>query len=162
MSGFRILSLGRNVSNETMNTFSNHLRPVASSLRVNGSSCESGSPRPGAEAAPPLDLEQLRRRCMGRLDLVDRLLASFESRFPVELLEIEQSLAAEDMPRLLQLVHQLKGASANISAPGLHRIIQSMEAAARANQLTTVADQLSQLQSEWERFTEFKGSVALL
>ena len=146
-----------------MNLLSNQNRPAGSSLRPASSACSTASslPRARTEAAPPLDLEQLRRRCMGRLDLVDRLLASFESRFPIELLEIEQSLAAEDMPRLLQLVHQLKGASANISAPGLNHIIQSMEAAARANQLATVADHLTQLQSEWERFTEFKASVAL-
>ena len=147
-----------------MSLLSNQTRPAGSPLRTAAFAGETSSslPRSLNEEAPPLDLEQLRRRCMGRLDLVDRLLASFESRFPIELLEIEQSLASEDMPRLLQLVHQLKGASANISAPGLNRIIQKMEAAARANQLATVADHLTQLQSEWERFTEFKGSVVLL
>lgn len=108
---------------------------------------------------PPLDLQQLQRRCMGRIELVDRLLASFEKRFPVELLEIEESLTAQDEPRLLMLVHRLKGAAANISAPVLHRVIQQMESAIHAGQWAAAEQCLATLQSEWERFTHYKGSV---
>lgn len=107
----------------------------------------------------PLDFEQLCRRCMGRLDLAERLLASFEKRFPLELIEIENCLAEGDVPRLLQLTHQLKGASANISAPRLQKLMQRMESAARGGQLDAVSEMLSQLQFEWEQFTQYRGSA---
>lgn len=107
----------------------------------------------------PLDLEQLRRRCMGSLDLVERLLASFERRFPPALLKIELYLSANDAPRLIQLAHQLKGAAANISALALHHLLQQMEVAAGEEELAAAAVWLSQLQCEWERFTHYKGSV---
>ena len=114
-----------------------------------------------ARQIAPLDLEQLRRRCLDRLDLVERLLNSFERRFPLELAEIEHCLATEDVPRLIQLAHRLKGASANISAPKLHSLMQKMEQAARDGQLDAVAQWLGQLQSEWEEFAQYKGSVCL-
>ena len=107
----------------------------------------------------PLDIEQLHRRCMGRIELVDRLLASFEKRFPLELMEIEEALNPLDEPRLLQLVHRLKGAAANISAPLLHGVIEQMESAIRAGQQGAAEHFVSRLQHEWERFTEYKGAV---
>lgn len=96
---------------------------------------------------------------MGRLDLAERLLASFERRFPIELVEIESSLASGDIPRLMQLAHQLKGASANISAPRIQALMQQLENAARAEALDAAADLLTQLQAEWENFTQYKGSA---
>jgi HPt (histidine-containing phosphotransfer) domain-containing protein len=119
---------------------------------------ESASADAGG-SSPPLDLAQLEHRCMGRLDLVERLLASFERRFPEELLQIEQSLAEEDAPRLTQLAHQLKGASANVAAPLLAGWMQRLERAAQAGCWDEAGECLSQLQSEWERFTEYRGSV---
>jgi HPt (histidine-containing phosphotransfer) domain-containing protein len=107
----------------------------------------------------PLDLAELRRRCMGRLDFADRLLASFDTRFPVEVLEIVQSLDAEDMPRLARLVHQLKGTTANICAPILNQIVQRIEETVKAGELAETRRELEQLEHEWERFTEFKESM---
>jgi HPt (histidine-containing phosphotransfer) domain-containing protein len=107
----------------------------------------------------PLDLAELRRRCMGRLDFADRLLASFDKRFPVEVLEIVQSLDANDMSRLARLVHQLKGTTANICAPILHQIVQRIEETVKAGELAETRRALEQLEHEWERFTEFKESM---
>lgn len=109
----------------------------------------------------PLDFEQLCRRCMGRLDLAERLLASFERRFPLELVEIESCLAEGDLPRLVQLAHRLKGASANISAPRLHALMQRLEDAACGESPDAAAGLLTQLQSEWEKFNQYKGSARL-
>lgn len=119
--------------------------------------------RPAATREPaPLDLEQLQQRCLGRMDLVERLLASFERRFPLELVEMENCLATNDIPRLVQLSHQLKGASANIAAPRLHVLMQQMEEAARAGESGAAADLLARLQGEWEQFMEYRGSARLL
>ena len=130
------------------------LNEVAARQRASTSPAESGE-------TAPLDLAQLQRRCMGRLDLVERLLASFERRFPLELVEMEQCLAQQDIPRLVQLSHQLKGASANIAAPRLNALMQQMEAAARDGQTAAAVDLLTRLQGEWEQFTEYRGSARL-
>jgi HPt (histidine-containing phosphotransfer) domain-containing protein len=109
----------------------------------------------------PFDLDQLRRRCMGRLDLIERLLSSFDKRFPLALVELESCLASGEAERFVQLAHQLKGASANISAARLQGLLQKMEDAARAGKIAAARESLTQLQSEWETFTEYKGSACL-
>lgn len=109
----------------------------------------------------PLDLEQLVNRCMGRLDLVERLLASFEVRFPNELSQIEQSIDAGDVDHLVRLVHQLKGASANVSARGLYSILVNMEEAGRANQLEGAAAYLPEVHCAWDQFKGYKAGVCI-
>lgn len=47
----------------------------------------------------PLDLGRLLRRCMGRVELAERLLASFQ-RMPIEVAQIQECLAASDLVRL--------------------------------------------------------------
>src|SRR5205085_12588475 len=97
----------------------------------------STASKPSGRAAgdnPPLNFDQLVMRCMGRLELAQRLLASFERRFPLELSQIEQSLETGDLPTFVRQAHQLKGASANVSAPGLHAILKRIEEAGRVEQ----------------------------
>jgi HPt (histidine-containing phosphotransfer) domain-containing protein len=103
----------------------------------------------------PLDLEQLKRRCMGRIELVERLLMSFEDRFPVELAQIEESLGASDVSRFVRLAHQLKGAAANISAPGLRVTLEQLEDTGRAGQMDEVGPCLANVRSEWSRFQSY-------
>ena len=106
----------------------------------------------------PLNLEELHERCMGRLEFAERLLASFEKRFPVEVLEISKSLEDKDLPRLARLAHQLSGTAANICAPTLLEIMQKVEETIRQGQLSETARWLARLKPEWERFTEYRAS----
>src|SRR5687767_10019565 len=98
------------------------------STRPNESQSKTGG------AAQPLDFAQLVHRCMGRIELAERLLASFESRFPVDLSQVEQCVREGDATKLARLVHQLKGSAANVSAPELHAVMSRMEEAVRADQ----------------------------
>jgi len=110
----------------------------------------------------PFDLDQLRRRCLGREELVERLLASFERRFPLELAELERSFFEGDSNKLVLTAHQLKGAAANISALRLQQLLGQIESAARRDERETVAELSAQLQGEWEMFMEYRGSVCSL
>src|SRR5688572_6868838 len=87
----------------------------------------------------PVNFAQLTRRCMGKIEFDERLLASFETSFPAELTQIEQSLAEGDTTRLARLTHQLKGAAANVSAERLQAIFTGMDESARSGQLAVVA-----------------------
>jgi HPt (histidine-containing phosphotransfer) domain-containing protein len=109
-------------------------------------------------ANPPLNFDQLVMRCMGRLELAQRLLASFERRFPLELSQIEQSLETGDLPAFVRQAHQLKGASANVSAPGLHAILKRIEEAGRVEQLDRIAAGLAELRGAWNEFQQYKSN----
>jgi HPt (histidine-containing phosphotransfer) domain-containing protein len=109
----------------------------------------------------PLNLEELHRRCMGRLEFAERLLASFEKRFPVEILEIAQSLEEKDLPRLARLAHQLNGTTANMCAPVLQQIMQKMEESIHQGHLAETARWLARLKPEWERFTDYRATISV-
>ncbi len=103
----------------------------------------------------PVDLEQLVRRCMGRIELAERLLKSFETRFPEDLTKIEECLAQDDATGMSRLVHQLKGAAANISAPELYAILTRMEQAVRGQQPDVANNCLEEVHQAWNRFQQF-------
>lgn len=106
----------------------------------------------------PFDLPQLVRRCMGRIELAERLLASFESRFPDDLCKVEDCLAADDAAELPRLVHQMKGAAANVSATSLYDILSRMEQAVRQQQRDAASHCLGEVQEAWNRYQQFKSS----
>jgi HPt (histidine-containing phosphotransfer) domain-containing protein len=152
----------------------NNLTPFPSSLLLPDSEAESRRPRTASFAERtegeelsaaesndrvPLNLEELHRRCMGRLEFAERLLASFEKRFPVEVLEIAKSLEDGDVPRLTRLAHQLSGTAANICAPTLLRIMQKVEETIRQGQLAETAHWIARLKPEWERFTDYRARI---
>lgn len=125
------------------------------------SSCKSqpGEASPGPDANElPLNMNELQRRCMGRLEFAQRLLTSFETRFPIESAEIVGALAKKDKERSARLVHQLKGTTANICAPALNRTLQQMERLVGSEQFGDAERLLTELDREWQRFFAFRHS----
>jgi HPt (histidine-containing phosphotransfer) domain-containing protein len=108
----------------------------------------------------PLDFEQLTSRCLGHLELAERLLASFERRFPDDLSQIEASLQAGDLDRLVRLAHQLKGATGNVSATALHAVMQRLEETGRNRQVDALPAHLDEARQAWDRFKEYKTSLS--
>ncbi len=106
----------------------------------------------------PFDRQQLLDRCLGNLAFAERLLASFERRFVEDVANIEQSLATRDTAELVRVAHQLKGASANMSAPRLQRVAAEIENHGRADRLESIAEQLIVLRQEWEYFARHRAS----
>ncbi|HWA99110.1 MAG TPA: Hpt domain-containing protein [Pirellulales bacterium] len=113
------------------------------------------------EANPALELDQLVRRCMGCTALAARLLDSFEKRFSAEVAQLVQAVDDGDVPRLVRLTHQLKGAAGNVSAMTLHSVLSRMEEAARAQSLDLVVASLKDLFDQWNCFLECKASATL-
>ena len=109
-----------------------------------------------AGSSLPLDFDQLVRRCMGRVELAERLLASFHERLPIEVAQIQECLTACDVVRLARLTHQFKGTTANVSAQELHGIAVRMEHAARAGDCEAVAGCLTEVAAAWQRFQQFR------
>ncbi|HEY2146586.1 MAG TPA: Hpt domain-containing protein [Pirellulales bacterium] len=107
----------------------------------------------------PLNRKELERRCMGRIEFAERLLASFEQRFPIESTEIAESYERADVARLARLVHQLKGSTANIGAVALNRLLQRIEQLVQSGNLADLPEWLDRLNLEWQRFQAFKRSL---
>jgi len=106
----------------------------------------------------PLDRDELVRRCLGRIELAERLLKSFESRFPEDLSRIEECLLAGDSTELTRLVHQLKGSAANVSAPELHKVMTQMEQAVRGQQHDAAQICLAEVHRAWDRYLDYQST----
>ncbi|HKD37771.1 MAG TPA: Hpt domain-containing protein [Pirellulales bacterium] len=130
-----------------------------------GANGTAGLP-PRSSAAPTeeqelaaLNIKELERRCMGRIEFAERLLASFEQRFPIETAEITESFERTDLARLTRLVHQLKGSTANIGAVALNRLLQQIEKAIQYGNLADFPEWLDRLNREWQRFLNVRRSL---
>jgi HPt (histidine-containing phosphotransfer) domain-containing protein len=110
----------------------------------------------------PLDVDQLSRRCMGRMDFAERLLQSFEKRFPAELQEITNSLELEDSARLARLVHQLRGTTANICALALTQTMQQIEELIEGRRVAEIPRWLDLADRQWQRFLEHRRTIGAL
>lgn len=93
-------------------------------------------------------------RCLGKLDLAERVLAKFESRLDEDLAELEQALRAEDSELIASIAHRLRGASANAAAHGIRERATTIEQLARQRRLPEMPAQMQGLRREWARFTE--------
>jgi HPt (histidine-containing phosphotransfer) domain-containing protein len=133
-------------------TMDRNARPAVSTT------AQPAARNPATDRDNPFDLPQLVRRCMGRIELAERLLASFESRFPEDLSKIEDGLAADDPEATSRLVHQMKGAAANVSATSLYDILSRLEQAVRHQQRETASHCLGEVQEAWNRYQQFKSS----
>ena len=93
---------------------------------------------PGPPEPPPaesFDPQALRARLDGDEDLARELVTMFLNDFPARITELEEALAAGDLPRLQRAAHALKGAVGHFAAAG------ATEAARRVEELARAGDQ---------------------
>jgi HPt (histidine-containing phosphotransfer) domain-containing protein len=98
------------------------------------------------------NMEDLFRRCLGNLDLVERVLQAFESHFEGDLKELEIALEGNCYERVAQLSHRMKGACANVAAVSMARELAAMERFARDEQQSASNACMERLREEWRRF----------
>ena len=114
-----------------------------------------------APAAHVLDLDKLLHRCMGNMDLVQRVLAKFQHRLPAELAELEQAFADNNAEHVARVAHRVKGTAANISAEELHRTAATITELSRAGRLVELGKYLTQLRSDWQRYLDHTAMLPL-
>jgi HPt (histidine-containing phosphotransfer) domain-containing protein len=100
---------------------------------------------------PIMDLESLKGRCLGNLDLVERVIQKFASQLDHDLEELERALLAQDADTLASVAHRVKGMSANVEAWPLHTSAVKVERCALQRQFAELKDQLASLREERER-----------
>jgi HPt (histidine-containing phosphotransfer) domain-containing protein len=110
----------------------------------------------GASAALPpsdiFDLEGLRNRCMGDLNLAHNVLKIFQERMPVELKTIEDALQRQDVELVARVAHRIRGTSASISAASLARAAEEIESAGRQGRVDDIPTGVGHLHDEWEKY----------
>jgi HPt (histidine-containing phosphotransfer) domain-containing protein len=99
-----------------------------------------------------LDLEELRSRCMGNIELVQQVLKKFESRTPEEIEAIEKALQLQDTQQIARVAHRLRGTSATVSAEGLTRAAAEIEDVSRQGRLADLPTGVERLRDEWEKY----------
>jgi HPt (histidine-containing phosphotransfer) domain-containing protein len=97
-------------------------------------------------------MEDLFRRCLGNLALVERVLHSFESHFEDDLDELEAALDSRSFERVAQIAHRMKGASSNVAATALAQELATIEESAREECVSDALDYMDRLRSEWKQF----------
>jgi HPt (histidine-containing phosphotransfer) domain-containing protein len=105
-------------------------------------------------ASKVVDLDGLVNRCMGNIELAQRVLEKFRQRLPEELAELEEALKLGDMEKLARTAHRIRGSSATMSAEGLTSAAAGVEDAGRQGRATDVRRCIERLRDEWKRLVE--------
>ncbi|MGA2253257.1 MAG: Hpt domain-containing protein [Thermoguttaceae bacterium] len=119
----------------------------------------TGQPMRGPSNANVLDLQGLCDRCMGNLDLVERVLEKFEQRLPKELAELEHDLQIGDAAKIALVAHRIKGNASNISATGLQQAAAEIEDLSRAGRVADVHAPLRTLREQWQRYVDCRATI---
>lgn len=81
-------------------------------------------------APSPIDVTELSNRCLGRVDLLEKLLANFDDYLNPQIDELLKASELRNHSTVRSLAHRLKGAALTISARDLSRSAERLEAAA--------------------------------
>jgi len=88
-------------------------------------------------ATPPistnvvLDVADLANRCMGKLELVERILTNLTPTLSSEMDELQRVLSIEDRELVTTLSHRIKGTAANVGAKRMQEAACRLESLAR-------------------------------
>jgi two-component system sensor histidine kinase EvgS len=102
----------------------------------------------------PLDFDELTDRCLGRLDLVDRVLERFHDSVDDELAHLEEALLRANADEIASHAHRIKGTSKTLAAHRLQECAERLEASATAGQLEGMEESIKDMKHEYARIAE--------
>jgi HPt (histidine-containing phosphotransfer) domain-containing protein len=106
-----------------------------------------------------LDYGALVDRCLGNLELAGRLVRRLQTYMPQEIEDVEKALSQRDAEQVARTAHSLKGATANVSARGLNRVLEEIERYGRSGEFSDIPASLERLHREWERFMNYSSTI---
>ena len=101
--------------------------------------------------------DDLMARCMGRLDLVERVLKAFVCQVGEDICVLQSELSAGNSVEVARIAHRIKGSSANAAIEPIRKHAAAIEEFARADRRYDVADCCEQLLEDWREIT---GAIA--
>jgi HPt (histidine-containing phosphotransfer) domain-containing protein len=108
-----------------------------------------------------VDLTALKARCLGNVDLVERVLKKFAAQLDGDLKELERALSVGDASTFAAVAHRIKGSSANIEARHLSANASLAERQALTNQVTDLPQCLQQLKQDRHELSESLAAAAI-
>ena len=108
-------------------------------------------------SSPAFRPDELLARCLGKTDLMKRILGKFRETFGKDYELLESGVEQHNTDDVALVAHRLKGAAANIGAPVIRDIATSIEKRARERSLDGTKELLQVLQTEWQRFSASIG-----
>lgn len=105
------------------------------------------------DASPPLNIEELLGRCLGRVDLMDKLLANFDGILAPQISQLEAAVQISDAPQIKTIAHRIKGAALTVSAKDLSKYAERLEASAAQTSSEQCANCLEDVLRECERLS---------
>jgi signal transduction histidine kinase/CheY-like chemotaxis protein len=105
------------------------------------------------DEAPPLDLAELRDRCLGNDELVQQVLASLGRDLPRQVAQLEAKAAAADISGIASAAHAIKGVAGTVAARTLEEAAAALDAAAADGTAHDFAAHIETLRTEADRIT---------
>jgi HPt (histidine-containing phosphotransfer) domain-containing protein len=112
---------------------------------------------PTQESAP-IDVRELLERCMGNIDLAERVLSKLESQFQADITELERAYSEKNDKRIASVAHRLKGSAANIAAHDLQKCAAEIEDLARQEIIEDLPAHFDKLRAQWLRIKDSTAS----
>lgn len=101
-----------------------------------------------------INLEALKTRFLGNIDLLERVLTTFSRQLDADLEEFERAIQAADVEAAAFASHRIKGMSANVEAKHLYRDAALAEQRAREDSIAELPDSLQRMRMDQSRLTE--------
>ena len=100
-----------------------------------------------------IDLEQLTVRCMGRMELVERILTKFNDALGEDLSKLEQAMRAADTDEVARHAHRINGSAATVSALRLQQCAGRLQSQAEARELVAIERSIQEMRAEYSRLS---------
>jgi HPt (histidine-containing phosphotransfer) domain-containing protein len=107
----------------------------------------------------PLDVDALLERCLGRIDLAERILQRFQTCLADDVKQLEAAVLTTNTEEIAHLAHRIKGASLAVSAYELTDCAKSLELSATAQRLDDIPAHLARLKQESSRFADVRAII---
>jgi len=111
------------------------------------------SPEPPAPARA-IELPELLQRCMGNKDCAASVLEKFLEQLPESARRLADAIASGEAAEAARLAHTLRGAAANLAAPGLRDAVTEIERRCRNGDVNDASSDLSRFRREADLFVE--------
>ncbi|MGQ9800223.1 MAG: Hpt domain-containing protein [Candidatus Saccharicenans sp.] len=103
----------------------------------------------------PINRKEVLERIGGDEAFLEELLDLYEEEFNAKYQELEQAIREKDFQNIREAGHYLKGASANLSLPGLRAASLKIEQAGQNQDLEAARQALLSLKKEYQHLREY-------
>ena len=108
----------------------------------------------------PINRKEVLERIGGDEAFLKELLEIYDEEFNTKYQELEKAIQEKNFQNIREAGHYLKGASANLSLPGLREASWKMEQAGQDQDLEAARQALLSLKQAYQRLREYLGSEA--